>query len=181
MRLLKYHERKLLKKVDFVKWTKDDTLRENEILRRYLVQDRADYIAYNRMCGRVRRLAALLAKLPPSDAFRIKLTAQLVDKLYNLGLLPQRKNLNGVERLSASAFCRRRLPVVMVKVKMAEHLREAVQLIEQGHVRVGPETVVDPAYLVPRAMEDFIAWTDRSKIRRKVHAYNDKLDDFDLL
>jgi U3 small nucleolar ribonucleoprotein protein IMP3 len=48
-------------------------------------------------------------------------------------------------------------------------------------VRVGPETVVDPAYLVSRNMEDFVTWTDRSKIRRKVAAYNDKLDDFDLL
>ncbi len=51
----------------------------------------------------------------------------------------------------------------------------------KGHVRVGPETVVDPAYLVSRNMEDFVTWTDRSKIRRKVAAYNDKLDDFDLL
>jgi U3 small nucleolar ribonucleoprotein protein IMP3 len=83
--------------------------------------------------------------------------------------------------MNASAFCRRRLPVVLCKLKMAEHLKEAVQFVEQGHVRVGPETVVDPAYLVSRTMEDFVTWTDRSKIRRKVHAYNDKLDDFDLL
>jgi hypothetical protein len=86
---------------------------------------------------------------------------------------------------------------------MAEHLRQAVQFIEQvrktkrhrrqveiillyfffqkGHVRVGPETITDPAFLVSRTLEDFVTWTERSKIRRKVQAYNDKLDDFDLL
>jgi len=30
-------------------------------------------------------------------------------------------------------------------------------------------------------MEDFVAWVDSSKIRRKVMKYNDALDDFDLL
>jgi len=51
----------------------------------------------------------------------------------------------------------------------------------QGHIRVGPETVTDPAFLVTRPMGDFVTWVDTSKIRRKVLAYNDQLDDFDLL
>jgi U3 small nucleolar ribonucleoprotein protein IMP3 len=51
----------------------------------------------------------------------------------------------------------------MVKMKFAEHLKEAVTYIEQGHVRVGP----DPAFLVTRNMEDFITWVDSSKIKIK--------------
>ena len=51
----------------------------------------------------------------------------------------------------------------------------------QGHLRVGPTTVSDPAFLVTRAMEDFVTWVDTSKIRRKVEKYNDRLDDYDLL
>ena len=56
-----------------------------------------------------------------------------------------------------------------------------IAMHEQGHIRVGPETVTDPAFLVTRPMEDFVTWVDTSKIRRKVLAYNDQLDDFDLL
>ena len=41
--------------------------------------------------------------------------------------------------------------------------------------------MTDPAFLVTRPMEDFVTWVDTSKIRRKVLAYNDQLDDFDLL
>jgi len=48
-------------------------------------------------------------------------------------------------------------------------------------VRVGPEPVTDPAFLVTRPMEDFVTWVDTSKIRRKILKYNDKLDDYDLL
>lgn len=51
----------------------------------------------------------------------------------------------------------------------------------QGHVRVGPHTVTDPAFHVTRNMEDFVTWVDTSKIKRRVMAYNDKLDDYDLL
>lgn len=36
-----------------------------------------------------------------------------------------------VEKLSTASFCRRRLAVVMVRLKMAQTLREAVTFIEQ--------------------------------------------------
>ena len=71
---------------------------------------------------------------------------------------------------AASSLSRRRLPVVRVRLHMSETLREAVTLIEQGHVRVGPDVVTDPAFLVTRPLEDFITWTDSSKIKRKVRA-----------
>jgi ribosomal protein S4 len=42
-------------------------------------------------------------------------------------------------------------------------------------VRVGPETISDPSFMVARSMEDFVTWVDTSKIRRKVLNYNDKV------
>jgi U3 small nucleolar ribonucleoprotein protein IMP3 len=30
-------------------------------------------------------------------------------------------------------------------------------------------------------MEDYVTWSDNSKIKRKVEAFNDELDDYDLL
>jgi U3 small nucleolar ribonucleoprotein protein IMP3 len=38
----------------------------------------------------------------------------------------------------------------MVRLKMAETVKSAVTYIEQGHIRVGPETITDPAFLVTR-------------------------------
>lgn len=35
MRKLKFHEEKLLKKVDFLNWKKDGSVKENAVLRRY--------------------------------------------------------------------------------------------------------------------------------------------------
>jgi U3 small nucleolar ribonucleoprotein protein IMP3 len=98
-----------------------------------------------------------------------------------MGLINAKNSLSTCEKISASSFCRRRLPVVMVRMKMSETLREAVTFIEQAHVRVGPDTITDPAFLVTRNLEDFVTWVDSSKIRRHIQKYNDALDDFDLL
>jgi U3 small nucleolar ribonucleoprotein protein IMP3 len=64
---------------------------------------------------------------------------------------------------------------------MAPDLKAATTFIEGGQVRVGTEVVTDPAFLVTRNMEDFVTWVDSSKIKRTIHKYRDKLDDFDLL
>eukprot|EP01118_Nematostelium_gracile_P013061 TRINITY_DN4883_c0_g1_i1.p1 TRINITY_DN4883_c0_g1~~TRINITY_DN4883_c0_g1_i1.p1 ORF type:complete len:183 (-),score=42.83 TRINITY_DN4883_c0_g1_i1:28-576(-) len=180
-RKLEYHEQKLLKKVNFSFWAKEDNLRELQTIRRYHLQNREDYTKYNRMCGSVKQLAAKLKKLDTKDPFRTKMTEQLLEKLYNIGVIPTKKSLSLCEKVNVSAFCRRRLPIVMVRLKYAETVREAVTFVEQGHIRVGPETVTDPAFLVARNFEDFITWVDSSKIKRHVLKYNNQLDDYDLL
>lgn len=55
---------------------------------------------------------------------------------------------------------------------MSESIKGATKLIEQGHVRVGPELVKDPAFLVSRTLEDFVTWVDNSAIRKHVLQYN---------
>ena len=102
----------------------------------------------------LRQLAHRLTLLPPDNAVRRKTEKLLLDKLYDMGVLSTASKLSAVENaVTVSAFARRRLPVVMTRLRMAEHLRAAVTMIEQGHVRVGTEVVTDPAFLVTRSME----------------------------
>jgi len=84
-------------------------------------------------------------------------------------------------KVTVASICRRRLPIIMTRLRMAETVPAAVKLIEQGHVRVGPEVVTDPAYLVTRNMEDFVTWVEGSKIRGHIMKYRNEVDDFDLL
>ncbi len=53
---------------------------------------------------------------------------------YDMGVIPTQKNLGLCEKLAVSALCRRRLPVVLVRLRMAQTLREAVTYIEQGRM-----------------------------------------------
>ncbi|RYP38698.1 hypothetical protein DL767_002438 [Monosporascus sp. MG133] len=181
-RKLKHHEQKLLRKVDFITWKQDNDHRDAAVRRRYMIQKPEDYNKYNRLCGSLRQLAHRLSLLPPDNPVRRKTEKLLLDKLYDMGILSSASKLSSVENsVTVSAFARRRLPVVMTRLRMAEHLKAAVTMIEQGHVRVGTEVITDPAFLVTRSMEDFVTWAPGSKIKRNIMKYRDKLDDFELL
>ena len=203
VRKLKHHEQKLLRKVDFISYPSDPTHRSAEIIRRYSLTKATDYSSYNRLAGSLRQLAHRISLLPPESPFRRKQEDLLLEKLFDMGLLGTggggKGKLSDVERkITVSAFCRRRLGVVMTRLRMAETVSAANKFIEQGHVRVGTEVVTDSAFMVTRHvvlsnllfaiansdtrnMEDFVTWVDSSKIKRNIMKYRDKLDDFDLL
>ncbi|KAK1287739.1 hypothetical protein QJS10_CPB19g00915 [Acorus calamus] len=181
MRKLKFHEKKLLKKVNFLEWKREGGHREALVIGRYHMTERDDYKKYASVCRMVQKLVNILKQMDPRDPFRIEMSDLLLEKLYNMGVIPTRKSLALCDKLSVSSFCRRRLSSILVRSKFAEYMKEAVTYIEQGHIRVGPDTVTDPAFLVTRNMEDFITWVDSSKIKRKVLEYNDKLDDYDMM
>ncbi|VVC86990.1 U3 small nucleolar ribonucleoprotein protein IMP3 [Leptidea sinapis] len=181
VRKLKYHEQKLLKKVDFISWKVDNNLNEVKVMRKYHIQKREDYTKYNKLSRDIRELANKIKDLDANSDFRTESSAQLLEKLYQMGLIPTRWDLVLATNVSASSFCRRRLPVVMVRSKMSQSIQKATTFIEQGHVRVGPEVVKDPAFLVTRSLEDFITWVDGSAIKKHVMEYNDLRDDFDMI
>ena len=49
MRKLKYHEKKLLKKVDFFNWEIDNNQHELKIMRKYRILKREQYTMYNKL------------------------------------------------------------------------------------------------------------------------------------
>lgn len=67
-----------------------------------------------------------------------------------MGLVNTKWDLELCDGVNASTFCRRRLPVIMVKQRMAQTVKMATQFVVQGHIRVGTEVVTDPAFLVTR-------------------------------
>lgn len=92
-----------------------------------------DYKKYNSLCGSLRQLAHKLSELDPnSDPIRQKIESQLLDKLWRMGIVKhareQGAGLSRVEReVTVSAFCRRRLAVVMVRSGMVQTVK-AVRL-----------------------------------------------------
>uniref|UniRef100_A0A8C4TGP9 IMP U3 small nucleolar ribonucleoprotein 3 n=1 Tax=Erpetoichthys calabaricus TaxID=27687 RepID=A0A8C4TGP9_ERPCA len=134
VRKLKFHETKLLKKVDFINWEVDNNLHELKVLRRYRIEKREDYTRYNKLSRNVRDLAVKIKDLNEKDPFRVTCTQQLLEKLYALGLIPTKQSLALTEKVTASSFCRRRLPSIMVKLRMAQNLKTAITFIEQGRI-----------------------------------------------
>jgi U3 small nucleolar ribonucleoprotein protein IMP3 len=165
-------------------WKQDQGHRDAQVMAMYHVQNRDDYHKYNKICGQIRQLAQKLSQLSPQDPVRLKHEELLLEKLSNLGVFPPstKPKVSDLEnKVTVAAFCRRRLPVVICRLKMAPNVSEATKFIEQGHVRVGPQVITDPAFLVTRNMEDFITWVDSSKIKRNILKYRNQVDDFELM
>ncbi|EGT41657.1 hypothetical protein CAEBREN_18236 [Caenorhabditis brenneri] len=133
------------------------------------------------MSWQSRELADLIKNLPESDPFRSKCTEDVLSKFYNAGLVPTADTLERIGKVTGASFARRRLPVVMRNTRMVDSVKTASDLVEQGHVRIGTKLVTDPAFMVTRASEDMITWTNASKIKRHVMDYNNTRDDFDLM
>lgn len=69
VRKLKYHEEKLLKKVDFMNWKVDNNLHEAKVLRKYHVRKREDYTKWVNF---VLRLIALSTMPLPLNLFSFR-------------------------------------------------------------------------------------------------------------
>mmetsp|Transcript_32144 Transcript_32144/g.74522 ORF Transcript_32144/g.74522 Transcript_32144/m.74522 type:complete len:183 (+) Transcript_32144:77-625(+) len=180
MRKLKYHEQKLLKKVNFYEW-KDTNRREVGIMKRYGIADREDYTKYRKLGRMMNTLVQKLRKLPADDKDRIKMTEVLLEKCYSMGLADSTQSLEEIVNISASRFCRRRLASVLVANKFCENIKSAVTWVQQGHFRMGPDVISNPAVHVTREMQDHITWSEGSKIYRHIKEFNDEVDDYELL
>jgi U3 small nucleolar ribonucleoprotein protein IMP3 len=77
----------------------------------------------------LRQLAHKLSALDPdSDPIRQKTESEVLDKLWRMGILKQSREqgagLSKIEReVTVSAFCRRRLAVVMARSGMVENIK----------------------------------------------------------
>lgn len=172
MRKLKYHEKKILKKVDFVNWKHN--VKEVAIMRRYGI-DRHEYQSYHKLCLEIHKIAQEIIDLKEEVA-KVRLTDAITEKLYSLGLI-KTKRIKKCLTVDVKAFCRRRLPVFIVQSGMFHGpLSVAVKYIEHGHVRIGPQTVRDPAAFVTPDQEDYITWDD--KFKRKIDEYRGEQDDY---
>lgn len=176
-RALKFHERKLLKKHDFMQYEQDNW-HEPFCITKYHLEDREDYRRYLRLVGLIRQLLTQLRYLPASSKIRIEVTQQLLDKLHHMGLINEKIGLAEADKVGVEALCKRRLPSVLTSLKMAPNCKLAAEMTHHGHVRIGTTQIRDPAFLVPRGQEDLVSWMPGSKIRQHVDSFNAARDDY---
>ncbi|KAF7684243.1 U3 small nucleolar ribonucleoprotein IMP3 [Astathelohania contejeani] len=180
MRQLKYHEERLLRKVNFLNWKSTNTTREHQICAKYYLHNREDYHTYNKLVGKIKKLTECLARLKDTEETKNRLGKGLIRKLYSIGIINDKKLIECTQ-ISVSSICKRRLPSIMVDKKMVDNLGVAVRLVQQGHVKIGSRVVNDTSVLVSRGMEDFVTWADSSKIRKTIKEFEGMYDDYDYV
>lgn len=172
MRKLRYHEQKILRKVDFVNWKHN--VKEVAIMRKYNIT-RPEYQAYLKLVFEIKQLAQSIVDTK-DEVIRNRLAGMLTEKLYGMGLI-KTKRLKKCLDITVKAFCRRRLPVIIVQSGIFNGpISTAVKYVEHGHIRIGPKVVKDPATFITPDQEDYISWDE--KFKRKIDEYRGEQDDY---
>lgn len=73
---------------------------------------------YNKLSREIREIARKIKDIDAKHPFRTESSAQLLEKLYSMGLISTRWDLSLADEVSATSFCRRRLPVVMYRSRL---------------------------------------------------------------
>lgn len=63
---------------------------------------------YNKMVGMITKLTSKLKQLKSNDKFRQEVTQELLNKLYNMGMISSAASLLKAEKMSVSAIARYR-------------------------------------------------------------------------
>ncbi|KAF7702712.1 U3 small nucleolar ribonucleoprotein IMP3 [Cucumispora dikerogammari] len=177
MRMLKHHEQRLLRKTNFIEWLGDKTPIEQTITNRYYISDISVFYKYSKLVYSIRLTAKNISKLTDENK-KTSFARLLTSNLFNLGVI-SKPSLLLASKIKIIDFCKRRLPSLMVQLRMVQNMKDSVRFIEQGHVVVGNVVVNDPNLLINNNMEGFIKWRDGSKIKALIDKMEDKYDDYD--
>lgn len=75
-------------------------------------------LRYNQLSREIRDFATKVSELDPKLPLRTEVSGNLLEKLYGIGLISTKWDLQNAIKITASSFCRRRLPIVMVRSKL---------------------------------------------------------------
>ncbi|GAY24858.1 hypothetical protein ATG_00610 [Desulfurococcaceae archaeon AG1] len=138
-------------------WIKARLEEEMRLMGEYGLRNKRELWRAQTLLRRIRARARSLLVLPPD--VRAKEEAELVNKLYHMGLLKSSTaSLDDILGISVSDVLERRLQTIVYKKGLAKSIHAARQLIVHGHIAIAGRRVTSPGHLVSRDEEELIGF-----------------------
>ena len=141
-------------------WRADVLQAELELMGLYGLRNKRELWRAKTMVSNFRRIARSLLSQPP-EVRKVR-EAELLGKLYRLGLLDKDAELDHVLDLRVEDLLERRLQTLVWRKGLAKSPYQARQLIVHGHIAIGGRKVYSPGYLVRREEEELISYAPTS-------------------
>lgn len=196
MRKLRFHESRLLRKTNFLKYEETVTEQDHKLISMYQIENRDQLVIYKRIVSMAKEISHSLAALSQmnertADSQKNILPLDMpahqkvveshirsfTDKLYKHGLI-RKNNLKDAANLKISDLCERRVATLLKRQHFTNSIKEAVKLIKQGHILIGNKPIKSTDVLVTNGMENFINWKDSSKHKKCIKQFNDCYDEY---
>lgn len=133
---------------------------ELRLIGEYGLRNKRELWKYQTMLSKFRHRARTLLALPPEE--REREARILIEKLYDMGILPKDADLDRILDLKVEDLLDRRLQTLVYKLGLAKTIIQARQMIVHGHIAVGDKIVRIPSYMVMRGEEELIRYSYKS-------------------
>ena len=143
-------------------WQAERLEKEKDILAEYSLKNKKEIWKMQAFLKKCTEQAKRLANVKTEQAKKEK--QQLINRLFNLGLLSKNADIDDVLSLNVKNIMERRLQTLVYKKNMANTQRQARQFIVHGHVYIGDKKIDVPSYLVPTEEENGIKFKDDSSL-----------------
>lgn len=135
-------------------WSKPTLDAELRLLGEYGLRNKKELRRHHMLLTKYRTLARQL--LANTQADRMVLEKQILDKLISMKIVPEGSNLDNILDLSIGSVLERRLQTLVFRKGMARTPQQSRQLIKHGHITIDGKKVTSPSYLVNAVDEETI-------------------------
>ncbi len=137
-------------------WDKTRILEEKDISTKYGLRNKKEIWKIKSKLRILRQNARKLLALP--DERRLKRQEELMERLYNMGLLEKKASLDNVLTLSVESMAERRLETIVWRKNLANTPIQSRQFITHGHIAINGQKITAPGHIVTRKEEDKITY-----------------------
>ncbi len=144
----------------FKPWDRDLLYRELVLVGEYGLRNKRELRRMATLLRKFRDIARASFALPEDKRERV--TKELLNKLYKMGILPENATVDDVLKLDVRDILERRLQTIVYRKGLAKSIYHARQMIVHGHITIGDRVVTRPGYLVSRDEEPLVKINPRS-------------------
>jgi small subunit ribosomal protein S4 len=148
--------RRLRKKYEtpFKPWDRDLLMEELILIGEYGLKNKRELRRFATFLRKIRDVARSTFGLSADERDRV--SSELINRLYKLGILEDNATIDDVLRLTVRDILERRLQTIVYKKGLAKSIYHARQMIIHRHIMVGDRIIDRPGYMVSRDEEDSV-------------------------
>jgi len=158
-------------------WKESRIKAERELIKKYGLKNHTEIWRAKTYLGKNRHHAReLLAKVGSPTPQVTKESDQLLNHLTHMGILPLGSTLDDVLALDIDTVLNRRLQTLVYLKGFSSTPFQARQIINHGHIAIGPQKVTVPGFMVPKEKETLIQYTMKSPLNELSHPARPKAE-----
>jgi small subunit ribosomal protein S4 len=155
-------------KKPFQPWQKDRMAVELELIGKYGLRNKKEYLRHEAYLRKIRGQARHILAILETEK-REKVEKELLSRLARLGLLPKEAILDDALSLTTEDLLKRRLQTIVFRQGFAKSLHHARQLLAHGHIALRGQKVTSPSRLLLKEEENELTYAATSPYMDESH------------